>query len=116
MDSKDIVSIAVKALEDKKCENIKIIDISTVSILGDYFIIGEGNNPNQIQAICNNADDMLGREGINPRQIEGYNNANWILMDYGDVIIHIFDKENRSFYNLERIWKDGTELDISQFR
>lgn len=116
MDSKEIVSIAIKALEDKKCENIKVIEISNVSILGDYFIIGEGNNSNQIQAICNNVDEMLGKEGINPRQTEGYNTANWILMDYGDVIIHIFDKENRQFYNLERIWKDAKDIALESFR
>lgn len=105
--------LACKALEDKKAVDIKVIDIEKVSILADYFIIASGTNRNQVQAMADNAEEILGRAGYEPRQIEGYQNANWILMDYGDLVIHIFDEENRLFYDLERIWRDGQSLSIT---
>ncbi len=105
--SKEIALAAIEALEDKKGEDIKIIDISQVSILADYFIIASGNNRNQVQALCDNVEEKLGRMSILKKQTEGYDNGNWILIDYGDIVIHVFDKENRLFYDLERIWRDG---------
>lgn len=107
--------IAVKAMEDKKAEDIKIIQISDLSPIADYFIIATGDNVRQVHAISNSIEEELGKNGIVPKQIEGYQNANWVLMDYGDIIIHVFDKENRLFYNLERIWKDGTEISVIDF-
>lgn len=110
---KEMARLACKALEDKKAVDIKVIDIEKVSILADYFIIASGTNRNQVQAMADNAEEVLGRAGYEPRQIEGYQNANWILMDYGDLVIHIFDEENRLFYDLERIWRDGQSLSIT---
>lgn len=107
MNSKGIAKLAIAALEDKKAEDIKVIDISEVSVIADYFIIANGTNHSQIQALSDNVEEKLGQVGVPLRQIEGYNNANWILLDFHDVIIHIFDKENRLFYDLERIWRDG---------
>ena len=109
--SLNMAKLAIDALEDKKAEDIKIIDISEVSVLADYFIIAGGNNHSQIQALCNNVEEKLGRAGYPVKQVEGYDTANWILMDFGDVIIHIFDKENRLLYDLERIWRDGKLID-----
>ncbi|MBQ7775354.1 MAG: ribosome silencing factor [Lachnospiraceae bacterium] len=105
--SVEMTKLVIEALEDKKAEDIKIIDISEVSVLADYFIIAGGNNHSQIQALSNNVEEKLGRAGHPVKQIEGYDTANWILMDFGDVIVHIFDKENRLLYDLERIWRDG---------
>ncbi len=116
MTSKEIAVLAVEALEDKKGIDIRVIDISEVSVMADYFVLASGNNPNQVQALIDNVDEKLGRAGATLRQTEGYQNANWVLMDYGDVIIHVFDKENRLFYNLERIWKDGKNLDIEELK
>ena len=110
---KEMARLACKALEDKKAVDIKVIDIEKVSILADYFIIASGTNRNQVQAMADNAEEISGRSGYEPRQIEGYQNANWILMDYGDLVIHIFDEENRLFYDLERIWRDGQSLSIT---
>ena len=107
MNMKETALLAVNALEDKKAEDIRIIDISEISTIADYFIIADGSNKSQIQAMADNVSEILGRAGINLRQMEGYQNANWILMDFQDVIIHIFDRENRLFYDLERIWRDG---------
>ena len=110
LNSKEMAKIAVNALEEKKAIDIKIIDISEVSTIADYFIIGEGSNRNQVQAIADETEEQLGRAGANLKQVEGYPTANWILMDYSDVIVHIFDTENRQFFNLEHIWKDGKEI------
>lgn len=115
MDSKEMVKIAINALEEKKAENIRVIDISKVSVLADYFIIAEGKNRNQIQALTDSVEKDLGKTGAVPKQIEGYESANWILMDYADIIVHIFDNENRLFYDLERIWRDGVCVDAKDF-
>lgn len=105
--SREMAKLAIQALEDKKAEDIKVIDISEVSVIADYFIIANGSNRSQIQALSDNVEEILGRAGYPVKQIEGYQNANWVLLDFNDVIIHIFDKENRLFYDLERIWRDG---------
>lgn len=105
--SKEMAKLAISALEDKKAEDIRVIDISEVSVMADFFIIANGVNRSQIQAMADNVEEVLGKAGYALRQVEGYNTANWILMDFGDLIIHVFDKENRLFYNLERIWRDG---------
>lgn len=114
MDHKSIemAKLAIEALEDKKAEDIKVIDISEVSVIADYFIIAGGSNRSQIQALCDNVDEKLGRAGYPAKQTEGYDTANWVLLDFGDIIVHIFDKENRLLYDLERIWRDGKQVDI----
>lgn len=107
MESKEMAKLVVAALEDKKGEDIKVIDISEVSVLADYFIIANGMNRSQVQALSDNVSEKLGRAGVHSKQVEGYDSANWILLDFDDVIVHIFDSENRFFYDLERIWRDG---------
>ena len=102
-----MAKMAVAALEEKKAEDICIIDISEVSVLADYFLIANGNNKNQVQAMIDSVEEKLGKAGFSPKNVEGYQTANWILMDYKDVIVHVFGKEDRGFYDLERIWRDG---------
>lgn len=108
--SRTMAQLAIDALEDKKAEDIKVIDISEVSVIADYFIIAGGTNRSQIQALCDNVEEKLGRAGFPAKQIEGYETANWVLLDFGDIIVHIFDKENRLLYDLERIWRDGKQI------
>ena len=108
---KKMAGIVIQALEDKKAEEIRVIDISQVSVLADYFIIANGTNISQIQALADEVEEKLGRAGYPLKQIEGYDHANWVLLDFGDIIIHIFDKENRLFYDLERIWRDGKTIE-----
>ena len=105
--SLEMVKLAKTALEDKKAGDIKVIDISGVSVLADYFIIADGSNVNQVQAMVDNVDEVLGRAGYECKQMEGYGTGGWILMDYGDLIVHIFSRDDRLFYDLERIWRDG---------
>ena len=112
---KMMAQIACKAIDDKKGQDIKVIDIHTVSVIADYFVIASGSNSNQVQAIVDNVEEQLGRAGFEAKQIEGNRNSSWILMDYGDVIVHIFDEENRLFYDLERIWRDGKVLEMDDF-
>lgn len=113
MTSKEMARIALSGLEDKKGDDIKIIDISEVSVMADYFLIASGKNRNQVQAMADSVEEKLHEAGILPRQIEGYNTANWILMDFNDVIVHIFNEEDRLFYNLEKIWLDGKVIDTT---
>lgn len=112
---KEMTKIALKALDDKMALDVKVIDIHQVSVLADYFIIASGSNPNQVQAMVDNVEEMLTKAGFEPKQIEGTKNSSWILMDYGDLIIHVFDEENRLFYDLERIWRDGEIIDMKDF-
>lgn len=113
---KEMALLAINALEDKKAEDVKIIDISKVSVLADYFIIANGSNRSQIQALSDAVEEVLGKAGYPVKQMEGYNNANWVLLDFGDIIIHIFDRENRLFYDLERIWCDGRSMTAEELR
>ena len=112
--SLNMVKIAYDALDDKLAEDIKIIDIRSISVLADYFIIADGNNKNQVQAMVDNVQEELFKARYEMKKMEEYREGNWILLDFGDIIIHIFDKENRLFYDLERIWKDGKEVSIEE--
>ena len=110
--SKQMAKVAVEALKEKKGYDVKVIDISEISILADYFIIANGSNANQVQAMVDNVEEQMYKAGFDDPKVEGYNNASWILLDYNDVVLHIFDEESRSFYNLERLWRDGKEVDV----
>ena len=108
--AKKMVKIAYQALDEKKGEDIKIINLEGISVLADYFIIANGTNSSQVQALVYNVVEELHKAGYSLKQREGYSNGNWVLLDFGDVIVHIFDRENRLFYDLERIWRDGKEI------
>ena len=108
--SKMMLKLIYQALEDKKGEDIVMIDISQVSVLADYFVICSAGNDSQIQALVDNVDEKMHENGYQIRQQEGRNSGTWVLLDYGDVIVHIFERENRSCYKLERIWNDGRRI------
>ena len=112
--SAELARIAIAALEEKKAEDIRVIDISEVSVLADYFIIANGSNGPQIQALSDEVSEKMEKAGAVLTQIEGYDNASWVLLDFGDVIIHIFNQEYRLLYDLERIWRDGKQVDKDQ--
>ena len=97
MNNKEMTTLAIQALEEKKAEDIQIIDISEISAIADYFIIANGTNRSQIQALADSVEEKLGRAGVQFKQMEGYDTANWILMDFLDIVVHIFDKDNRAF-------------------
>ena len=114
--SKEMARIAYDALSDKKGEDIKIIDITGVSVLADYFIIATGNSDSQVNALVDNVEEELYKAGYPLKQREGRANSSWILLDFGDIIVHVFDKENRLFYDLERIWKDGRNITLEELK
>ena len=111
--SRKMARIAWNALNDKKGEDIKIIDITGISVLADYFIIANGTSDSQVNALVDNVEEELHKAGYSLKQREGQASGSWVLLDFGDIIVHVFDKENRLFYDLERIWKDGKITDIA---
>lgn len=112
--SKEMARIAYNALADKKGEDIKIIDITGISVLADYFIIANGSSDSQVNALVDNVEEELHRAGYPLKQREGQASGSWVLLDFGDIIVHVFDRENRLFYDLERIWKDGKDISIKE--
>ncbi|MCM1105750.1 MAG: ribosome silencing factor [Blautia sp.] len=112
METLDIVKRAVDALRDKKAEDVKVIDITGLSPVADYFIIASGGNQNQLTAMKDSVDETLYKEGLKVKQVEGNSRSTWILMDYQDIIVHLFSKEDRLFYDLERIWRDGKVIEV----
>lgn len=112
--SRLMAKLACKALDDKKGEDIKVIDISQISVLADYFIIANGTNDSQVRALVEAVEEELDKAGFEVKQREGYGLGNWVLLDFGNIIVHVFDKENRLFYDLERIWRDGKTVEVSE--
>ena len=115
-ESRRLAAIAVKALEDKLATDISVIEIDQISPLGDYFVIATGRNYNQTDAMVDAVEEAGTKAGFEPAHVEGHKNGNWTLLDYKGVVIHIFDEEARSFYDLDRIWKDGTPVDIEELK
>lgn len=112
MNTSSKIKTIVKAISSKRGEDIKAIRISDLTIISDYFIIANGNSSTQVKAIADEVEFKMKEAGVSPLRIEGYQSANWIVLDYSDVVVHIFYKETRAFYNLERLWNDGEEIDI----
>ncbi len=112
MEALDIVKVAKAALEDRKAEDISVIDIREISTIADYFVIATGSNQNQLNAMSDSVEEELGKLGVNLRHVEGTRSSTWILMDYRDVIIHLFSREDREFYDIERIWTDGKKIEV----
>ena len=109
-EQKKMAKIVYEALDEKKGYDIKQIDISEITMIADYFVIASGDSTTQIQAMINNVEEHMHKNGYAVKRVEGNKNSTWVLMDFGDVIVHIFDKEDRLFYDLERIWADGKVL------
>ncbi len=108
------VATAVHACQEKKATDISILQLDAqASGFTDYFVICSGSNPRQVQAIADDVDDRLGAQGLNPTHREGYNQAEWVLLDYVDFVVHIFSEAARKFYDLERLWKTATRLELA---
>lgn len=107
----DILKLATKALDDKKAIDLTVIKIEEVTVIADYFVLATATSAPHVRALCEAAEDALSQNGVEPNHIEG-RTTGWILLDYGDVIIHIMDAKNREFYALEHTWNDGQKLSI----
>ena len=113
MNSYEQSTLTAKAISSKKGLNIKLIEIGDISSLADYMVIATGTSSTHVKAIADEVEYQLDEAGISVSHIEGYRSNSWILLDYVDVIVHIFSDEAREFYDLERLWQDGKEIDIS---
>lgn len=110
--SDDLMVQIVHAAEDKKAMNIVTLDLKGVSLIADYFIICHGNSDVQVQAIATEVRKSADGYGVNVRGIEGFNSARWVLVDLGDVVVHIFHRDEREYYNIERLWSDAKVVEM----
>jgi len=115
MDSREMVKTAVKLLDDKKATDIVVLDVRELTSLGDYFVICSGTSNTQVRSLADELENTLAKMGVEPRRVEGDRASQWTLLDYSDVICHVFYHETRDFYCLERLWGDAPRLDISEF-
>ena len=115
MTSYETAIAAVKAIDGKKGLNIQVIRISDISVLADYMVIATGNSSTHVKALADEVEYRLDEAGVSVSHIEGYRSNSWILLDYVDVIVHVFSEEAREFYDLDRLWQDGESVDISEF-
>lgn len=111
----DLAGAMIGELSKTRAANMKMLHITDQTIIADYFIICTGNSNTQIRAIANTLEYKMGEMNVYPAHIEGLDEATWVLLDYGSVIVHIFNSETRRFYNLEKLWADGAEIDISKY-
>ena len=107
----DLVKAAVRALDEKKAEDIEVIQITELSVVADYFVIANGTSNTHVRALASEVEDALSKQGVEGGHVEG-RATGWILLDYGSVVVHVFHKESRAYYNLERLWADGKKIEI----
>ncbi|MDF2567777.1 MAG: hypothetical protein K0R90_1233 [Oscillospiraceae bacterium] len=112
MNSLKLAQSVVKILDSKKAQDIQAIKIRNLTIVSDYFIIASATSTTQVKALVDEVDYRLSELGIKPERIEGYQSASWIILDYLDVVVHIFYTQTREFYSLERLWADGEKLEL----
>ena len=113
MTDREELGITVKALDSRKGKNITALKVEDLTILANYFIIASATSTTQVKALADEVEYQLGEKGVKPKSIEGYQSQTWIVLDYYDIIVHVFLEETRDFYQLERLWADGTPVDIS---
>lgn len=108
----ELARFAADAAADKKANDVVLLDIANLSVLADYFIICSGNSNTQVQAIAKGVVEKLEKRGVHKKAMEGYDEARWVLVDFGDFVVHVFRSEEREFYNLERVWGDALQLSL----
>ena len=106
---------AVHTLDEHKATDIRVLSVGAITSIADYFLIASGGSANQVRSLADYVEDALAKEDIRPLRNEGYQSGDWITLDYGDVLIHVFRRETRDFYDLERLWVDATEVDVTPY-
>lgn len=101
---------AVAAAEDRKAIDLRVLHLAAISDFTDYFLIASGSSERQVQAIADAVEERLRAVGVRPLHVEGYNRGHWVLLDYGDLVVHVFEAQTRSFYSLERLWADAPDV------
>lgn len=109
-ESREMAVLAAEAARDKKAENPVILELAGLTVVADYFVVCSGESTTQVRAISEHIEEALRKAGIKPLGVEGRNHGQWVLLDYGDVIVHVFEKENRTFYDLEKLWLDAKTI------
>ena len=112
LETEEAVTIAARAASDKKATDLVVLDLRTAASFTEYFLICTGSSTRQVQAVSNAVEESLLKSGKRPLHIEGYSSAEWILLDYGDFIVHVFSQASRRFYDLERLWRDAPRVDV----
>lgn len=115
LNEKEMISIAVKALDDKKGRDIRVLRTADQTTLADYFVICSGTSNTQVRALADALEEAMSKAGEEPHHIEGHRGGQWTLMDYSSVVVHVFTEEGREFYGLERLWSDAEMVDVSQY-
>lgn len=115
MKSNELMKKIVEFADNKKAKNIKVLELKGLTTLTDYFVICEGGSSTQVKAIADEVEEKLSELGVEPYGKEGFSMADWILMDYSDVVLHVFTPDSREFFNIEHLWADAKEVDISEF-
>ena len=110
IESKDKAIKAARASSDKKAKDIVILELKKLTVIADYFVICSGESTTQVKAIVDHVEEALAKHGVSPGRIEGLGNARWVLLDYGDVIVHVFEEETRNYYELEKFWLDAPRI------
>lgn len=114
MDSLDLAKRIVKILDNKKADKIEVIKVRDLTIISDYFVIASANNSTHVKSLVDEVEFKMKEQGKSPERVEGYQNANWIVLDYLDVVVHIFYEETRHIYNLEKLWADGEAVPVEE--
>ena len=115
MTAEEKIKVIVSALDAKRAEDIRVLKVRDLTILGDYFIIANGTSTTHTKTLAEEAEFQLSQLGIEPHHREGINGSNWYILDYTDVIVHVFYQETRDFYRLEQLWADAEEVDITPY-
>lgn len=113
MTSLETTKLAVQALDNKKAGNIQVIKVRDLTIVADYFVIASTSNSTHVKALADEVEFALKEQGNLPKHIEGYHHANWVILDYSDVMVHVFQEDTREYYNLDRLWADGQTVDVA---
>lgn len=114
VESAQMVQLAAFAAGEKKAKEIRVLDIRSISSVADYFLLCSGTSTTHVRSIADSVEEMLNKQGLRIHHTEGYQNGKWILLDFGDVVIHVMQQDERSFYNLERLWGDAIEVEIPE--
>lgn len=115
MDSKQLALSIAKLLDSKKASSVKVLKVRDLTILTDYFVIASGTSSTHVKSLAEEVEFQLGQQGVKPLRTEGYDTKSWILLDYGEVIVHVFYPEARNFYDLEHLWADSEEVDPAEY-
>ena len=114
-DSKALAIEIAKILDKKKAQDVRVLKVESLTVLTDYFVIASGTSTTQVAALADEVDFALSQKGIKPYNTEGFDSKNWVLLDYSNVIVHVFVPNSRAYYDLEHLWADGEPVDISEY-